>query len=153
MRWIAWTVVALSILSLVACGDDNGSSRDNPYIVDAEPDPEAHPVPREDPGPADVEIQVGMGEWYIESVVSEVQPGIVEFRVTNDGDRVHEFVIVQDGIELDEIEGILPGERRVLKFAFEPGTYELACLRVDRQAGGTLEDHYDLGMHTTFVVR
>ncbi|GAB4320347.1 MAG: hypothetical protein Kow0010_00090 [Dehalococcoidia bacterium] len=148
----AVTGFAVGRLTMDDTGPGTSSAQDNPYIV-AMPDPEAHPVPRDDPGPADTTVAIELGEWYLDADTAEVNAGVVEFRIANDGARVHEFVIVQDGVELDEVENILPGEVRIMKFAFEPGSYELVCLLRERKQDGTIEDHRELGMRTAFEVR
>ena len=148
----AVTGFAAGRLTAEDAGPPTSSAQGNPYLV-ADADPEAHPVPADDPGPADVTVSIELGEWYVNADTDEVDAGVVEFRIANVGRLVHEFVIARDGVELDEVENILPGEVRVLKFALEPGSYELVCLLRERKQDGTIEDHRDLGMRTAFEVR
>jgi uncharacterized cupredoxin-like copper-binding protein len=91
----------------------------------------------------------------------------VYFRVDNAGpEDAHEFVVIKtDSAQTscpwrrkvgtrstssaDRL--FAPGDRAAIAFDLEPGTYALIC-NVAEVEDGTLESHYQLGMHTDFVV-
>jgi hypothetical protein len=159
LRLGAVALVAVSGTVLAACGD-SGDTPDSASAA-AEPDPEAeaHPTvdpnatPTPDPGPATTTVKVELREWAVISGRESVPAGVIQFIADNTGKETHELVIVKDGEELAEIEGVAAGYVRAMRFKLEPGEYELACLIVETEPDGTKEDHYKLGMHATFEVK
>jgi uncharacterized cupredoxin-like copper-binding protein len=81
-----------------------------------------------------------------------VNAGVIRFIADNSGTETHELVVLKDGKELGEIEGLQKNRVESMSLRLEPGKYELACLIVEKENGKT-EDHYTLGMHTEFEVR
>lgn len=130
---LAGTAV-LAGVSLAGCGDDGSGS----VVTTAPPD--------------DV-VRVSLQEWAVLPAINTAGAGVIQFSVDNRGTEVHEFVLLRDGEELGEIEGINPGRLEDMRFQLKAGTYELACLIKETEANGEVEDHYALGMHTEFTVR
>ncbi|MGD9932820.1 MAG: cupredoxin domain-containing protein [Dehalococcoidia bacterium] len=98
-------------------------------------------------------VRVSLQEWSVLPGMETVGKGVIQFAVDNRGADVHEFVLLKDGEELGEIEGIGSGHLETIRFELKPGKYELACLIKETEANGEVEDHYELGMHTAFEVR
>jgi uncharacterized cupredoxin-like copper-binding protein len=104
----------------------------------------------------DRKVRVVLNEWQVKPDAKSVPSGQVTFNAVNKGHEVHELVVRQrsdDGAyeELDEVDDIGKGTSKKLQMKLEPGTYELACLIVEKEDGET-EDHYKLGMHETIEV-
>lgn len=87
-------------------------------------------------------VTVVLTDHRIEATPNWARRGdFVQLQIINRGREVHELEI--EGYDR-EVEDIRPGERRVLSFrATRSGEFGLVC---------HLEDHYELGMHTTFRV-
>jgi hypothetical protein len=154
---LAALVVAGGAVLAAACsgaGDDPTTP-----AAQADPEAEAHPTvdpnatPTPDPGPADTTVRVELHEWSVAPGKKEVPAGVIQFIADNTGKETHELVILKDGEELGEIEGLAAGHVQALRIRLEPGKYELACLIVETEPNGTKEDHYKLGMHTPFDVK
>lgn len=136
-----------------ACGDDE----DADVAAEADPDPEASSstesgTPTVDPGPPDTTVAVVLKEWSVAPSKPAVNAGVIRFIADNSGTETHELVVLKDGKELGEIEGLQKNHVESMSLRLEPGKYELACLIVEKENGKT-EDHYTLGMHTEFEVR
>lgn len=91
--------------------------------------------------------------------------GEITFTVTNSGDKVHEFVVFQTDLAIDqlptnesgseviedgpgltlidEIEDIQPGDTMTLTVTLDGGSYALIC---------NLKGHYRMGMRSAFTV-
>ena len=141
-RWLLVGLASLSLVALVACGDDGGGS-----------------------------VQVTLQEFAVAADPSTVEAGEVTFEATNEGpDDVHEFVVLQtdlgptelptdengavdetgEGIELiGEIEDIPVGETQSVTLDLEAGNYVLICNIWDEEEQ---EAHYLEGMRTSFTV-
>jgi plastocyanin len=104
-----------------------------------------------------------INEWSVLVDTASVPAGEVTFTIANTGTIDHEFLVVKtdlpDGaipIEgdrfpedlvsitvIDEIEEYAAGTTETLTVTLDAGKYQLVC---------NLPAHYQLGMHTTFVV-
>ena len=149
-------VMLLGGAALSACGD---SGDDEPAVeAAADPEAEAHPTPdpnatpTPDPGPATTTLRVELNEWSVHAGKNTVPAGVIQFIADNTGTETHELVVVKNGEELVEIEGLKAGYVQAMRFRLEPGEYELACLLVETEPSGEKEDHYQRGMHVKFVV-
>ena len=105
----------------------------------------------------DRKVRVVLNEWQVKPDAKSVPSGQVTFNAVNKGHEVHELVVRErsdDGAyeELDEVDDIGKGTSKKLQTKLEPGTYELACLIVEEEEDGEVEDHYKLGMHETIEV-
>ena len=105
----------------------------------------------------DRKVRVVLDEWQVKPDAKSVPSGQVTFNAVNKGHEVHELVVRQrsdDGAyeELDEVDDIGKGTSKKLQTKLGPGTYELACLIVEEEEDGEVEDHYKLGMHETIEV-
>ena len=141
-RWLLVSLASLSLVALVACGDDGGGT-----------------------------VQVTLQEFAVAADPSTVEAGEVTFEATNEGpDDVHEFVVLQtdlgptelptdengavdetgEGIELiGEIEDIPVGETQSVTLDLEAGNFVLICNIWDEEEQ---EAHYVEGMRTSFTV-
>lgn len=103
------------------------------------------------------EIEVALGEWYIAAPRAPLKAGRVTISTHNNGVLVHEIEILKiDGtyqeFEVAELEDLEPGSTNTLVVELPPGSYEIVCTIVEKTPGGTVLNHYDLGMHTTLTV-
>lgn len=157
LRLGAVALAALGGAILVACGDSDEPQPEAAAVAD--PEAEAHPTvdpnatPTPDPGPATSTLKVDLTEWSVSPSKNSVPAGVIQFIADNTGGDTHELVILRDGEELAEIEGLSSGHVQAMRIRLEPGEYELACLIVETEPDGTIEDHYKLGMYTNFEVR
>ena len=135
--------VALFAVSLVGCGDGEGDTS----FVD-----------------------VFLTEWEIEAELTSVPAGELRLTTTNGGSIGHDLVVIktdlppgelptrEDGsVDEDSVEvvgrvpTVVPGEFERATLSLSPGPYALVCNIVDAQ-GGEGRSHYQLGMHTAFIV-
>lgn len=144
---IALVVSAAAALGLSACDDDGGGG---------------------DGAEAGEQVTVVLSEFIIEPDRTAVPAGEVEFVVKNEGGDEHELEIVaaetaqalptdEDGAaqvsedqEVGEIEDVEPGATKRATFDLEPGSYVLICNIVEEEEDGTVESHFEEGMHTLF---
>ncbi len=142
---------AVLALSVVACGDDDD----------------------DDGGDGAATVDVLLSEFLVEPDPSTAPAGDVTFAVSNEGEEVHEFVIVKtdlaadalptqddgsfdeegEGVEVvDEIEDIAAGTDGEVTANLETGGYILLCNLVEEEESGETESHYEEGMHAAFAV-
>jgi len=138
-------VACLALLGIASCGDDDDNN--NGTVVD-----------------------VSLQEFTVTAPASAAA-GKVTFRVTNDGEDMHEFLVIKTNLPpaglptepngsyeedgpgtelLDEIELINPGETKSLTLTLDSAKYVLICNMVMIEDGEE-EVHYALGMHTAFT--
>jgi iron uptake system component EfeO len=134
----------------------------------AQSEPEATQEPS--PTPAS-KISVTLTEFEVAATPETGAAGKVTFALANEGDEVHEFVVIRSDLApgklptkadgsvdedkvngIDEVEDIEKGATAKLKVDLEAGSYALVCNRVDEEDDGTVEAHYKLGMRTGFTV-
>lgn len=150
--------VAGSVVLAAGCSDSDDGPEAPAAVAEPDPEAEAHPTvdpnatPTPDPGPPNATVKVVLHEWSVVPNERAVEAGVIQFIADNTGEETHELVILKDGEELAEIEGLAAGHVQALRIRLEPGTYELACLIVETKPDGTKEDHYKLGMHSPFEV-
>jgi uncharacterized cupredoxin-like copper-binding protein len=158
--------IALAILSLAACGDDDEpgqvTSLGTPPIS-ADPEASADPTPLVlAAGETAQRVAVALAEWTVVPELGEVDAGVVEFVVANEGNELHELVVIRsdsavDGLEIDngvvpesavdfrgEVEEFAGGEMASGSFRLEAGRYLLIC---------NIPAHYGNGMVAEFSVR
>lgn len=159
LRAVRLGTLAAAVLGgsiLVACGDSDEPEPEAAAVAD--PEAEAHPTvdpnatPTPDPGPAASSLKVDLTEWSVAPSKNSVPAGVIQFIADNTGGDTHELVILRNGEELTEVEGLRSGHVQAMRIRLDPGEYELACLIVETEPDGTKEDHYQLGMHTKFEV-
>jgi len=93
-------------------------------------------------GPADSTLDLTETEYAIKPARVEVEPGVVEFRVSNKGGITHALEVESEALE-EETEDIPAGTAAKLKVDLPAGTYELYC---------PIGDHEDRGMKAELVV-
>ena len=146
--------VILAVLA-VACGDDDDDDDGG------------------DGGGATT-VDVLLSEFIVEPDPASAGAGDITFAVTNEGEEVHEFVIVKtdlaadalptlddgsfdeegEGVEVvDEIEDIAAGANGEVTANLETGGYILLCNLVEEEDSGETESHYEEGMHAAFTVQ
>ena len=123
--------------------------------------------------PSPVTVNATVREFNITLDRASAPRGTVIFHVNNAGQDTHEFLVIRtdrapnalpteaDGSYqengagtqlLDEIEEIPPGATRDLTLDLTEGNHVIICNMVMTEDDGTVEVHYQLGMHTAFRV-
>jgi len=146
--WICAAIAGAALLA--SCGDGNN----NP------------------PPPNSTTVDVSLQEFSVTLDQSTASAGDVTFHVTNNGEDMHEFLVIKTDLPpgglptlengayaedgpgtdlLDEIEDIDPGDSKDLTLNLSAGHYVLICNMV-MQEYDELEVHYALGMRTAFTV-
>jgi plastocyanin len=126
-----------------------------------------------DPKAAGARVRVELGEWFVRPAEPGVQAGTVTFEAVNKGADAHELVVVRaddpdrlpvggdgtvdeaklpKGALVGEIEAFPAGQSCTGTFDLKPGTYAFFCNLLEQEAGKA-ENHYALGMRTSFQVR
>lgn len=103
------------------------------------------------------EVHVKLSEFKIEMDKTSIPAGPVKFIIDNAGNEKHEVVIepagandkaLEAGGKAAEAENIQPGASATLEWTIDQaGDYQLGC-----HINENNEDHYALGMVTTFTV-
>ena len=117
-------------------------------------------------------VNADLREFSIELDRSSAPAGKVTFLVQNDGEDVHELVVLKtdiapdklplngDGdadeeaqgiVVLGEVEDIAPGKSGELTLELDRGKYVIIC-NISMLEDGVVEHHYPLGMYTGFTV-
>jgi hypothetical protein len=123
--------------------------------------------------PSPVTVNVTQREFSLTLDRASAPRGTVIFHVTNAGEDTHEFLVIRtdrapndlptedDGSYLEngpgtqllqEIEEVPPGTSKDLTIDLTQGNHVLICNMVHTEDDGTIEVHYQLGMHTAFRV-
>jgi uncharacterized cupredoxin-like copper-binding protein len=105
-------------------------------------------------------VKVSLNEMKIVSTPNQVPAGKVTFTAKNTGTIEHEVVVVrrpqsgnlpvrgykasEHGLDVGEIEGIMPGKSKSMTLTLKPGRYILIC---------NIVGHYQLGMRTGLVAK
>ena len=132
---IVCALLAALALGLAGCGEDSdeGSSTGTGTQEEA-----AQP----DAAPSQT-VELTETEFKIRPAgVKLDEPGVVAFRVQNDGKVVHALEVESDDLE-EETEQIEPGGSATLTIDLPEGTYELYC---------PIGNHADQGMEGTLTV-
>jgi hypothetical protein len=167
IRWLALAAVLGTALALgLACGDDgdDGGGGDEPTAPEEQMEtPDAMDRDHDDAMGA---LRISMTEWAIAGEGGEPIPpvpaGKVIFEVRNDGETLHDFVVIDtdlaaadlpvSGTAVDEdaageVVGrtgeIAPGEIEVLTLELDARTYALIC---------NVPGHYELDMFAELTV-
>lgn len=158
-RWAVPMVVVAAAFGVGACGGDGGAG-----------DAAAACEPVGDG--KGTKVEVTLDEWKIEPKTTSVQAGKVTFDVRNDGEELHELVVVRAasakdlkvvdgkvdeealpaGAFIGEVEAFPAGQSCEGTFELAKGTYQLFCNIVE-QHEGQQESHVNEGMITAFEVR
>ena len=96
-------------------------------------------------GAADVNIK--LGEMYVEADKTEVEAGKVSFSITNEGSTTHGMAMavqpvkvdggmLDDAALLNKGKELAGGESETVSFDLEPGSYELVCFVPGHYAAG-----------------
>jgi hypothetical protein len=121
-------------------------------------------------GDGPTEVTATLGEWFIDLDPPTVPTGEVAFDVVNEGEDLHELVVLRtelaedalptnadgtvdeegEGVEaVDEIEDIAGGGGGDLTVDLTAGHYVLVCNLSEEEEA---ENHYAEGMHATLTV-
>jgi uncharacterized cupredoxin-like copper-binding protein len=133
-------------------------------------EPSAEPTSEPTVEPAS-KIGVELREFEVSADPDTGAAGRVTFTIANEGEEVHEFVVIRTDLDpaklpisddgsvdedkvdgIGEVEDLEPGKSEKLKVDLDPGPYALVCNRVEEEHG-EVEAHYKLGMRTGFTVR
>jgi uncharacterized cupredoxin-like copper-binding protein len=114
------------------------------------------------------DVHVTLSEWSVTLDKESVTEGPIDFDLANDGEREHEFVIIQTdipagdlptnedgsvdedaaGVDVEqEVEDLEDGEETSRTYSLDPGHYALICNIVE-DIDGEETSHYDQGMFT-----
>lgn len=103
------------------------------------------------------EVHVKMSEFKLEMDKTSIPAGPVKFVFENAGQVTHEAVLEPAGANDEpfeangkesEVEDVMPGQTATLEWTIDqPGEYQLGC-----HINNNGEDHFALGMVTTFTV-
>ncbi len=118
-------------------------------------------------------IDVALSEWLVTADPGSAGDGEIEFRGNNRGVETHELVVVraenaaalptdddgavdetqfEEGVLIGEIEDIEASSSKTVKLDLQPGSYVLFCNITEEESDGTIESHFQKGMHTDFEV-
>ncbi len=103
-------------------------------------------------------VEVDLTEWAIQPTAAEVKAGRLQFVAHNRSTTlVHELELLAVGSDgqlrpVGEIEDIAPTASKSFTKDVPVGSYLLACLIAEGEAGSPV-DHYKAGMHTPLTVR
>jgi uncharacterized cupredoxin-like copper-binding protein len=151
-------MVAIMGLTVAGCGSKSKSTASSPSTSTVATSQSTPTTPAPSTKPS-ANIAASLAEYTIKPTPTVGKAGPVTFRVTNDGQRVHEFVVIKTpkpagslakGPEADEsgnvgeVADLPPGGSKTLKVRLAAGHYALIC---------NLPGHYASGQHTDFTVR
>jgi uncharacterized cupredoxin-like copper-binding protein len=145
-RTMTWALVAAATMlgGLAACSDDGGNS-----------------------------VNVALSEFEVNPDPIEMDAGEIEFVGDNIGGETHEMVVVKaanaadlptdadgavvedelaEGAVIGEIEDIEAQSSKKVKLNLKSGDYVLFCNVTEKKADGTVESHFEEGMHAEFTV-
>jgi uncharacterized cupredoxin-like copper-binding protein len=160
MKLNRWFPVAVAFVGLTVAGC-GGKSKSTASSTPA-PTPTTQKTTQTTPAPParpSARIAASLAEYTVKPSPTVGKAGQVTFNVTNNGQRVHEFVVIKTpkpagsllkGSEADEagkvgeVADLAPGASKTLKVRLTPGHYALIC---------NLPGHYVAGQHTDFTVR
>ena len=149
------------VLALASCGGDDGSgeSAEPEAAEEAEGGEGGAEVPASE---ADTTVGATLGEFFIKLDTDAVDAGNIQFKVTNDGQLEHEFVVIATDIpagdlpladgDVDEggagevpgeIESVQPGATEEITLSLKASKYALIC---------NLPGHYKAGQYIEFAV-
>ena len=158
----AMTAALATVVLLAACGSDNSSA--------SAATPTTAKVGQEAPVPSGPTVNVSLSEksataYQLAADQSTVKAGHVTFKVTDNGKKDHETVLLKldgstafDKLAIDPSTNrvsedtnvgetgdpdMTPGETRSFSVDLTPGTYVLVC---------NIEKHYGLGMRSLLTV-
>jgi len=122
-------------------------------------------------------VEVDIREWNLTLSKEKVRAGNVGFSVKNKGGETHELAVIKlnngmmatgrlpvnghgsiDEDRMDfgkivgEIEDIKSGDKKKELFKLEPGRYAVICNMLEKEADGSMEAHYSMGMHALLIV-
>jgi uncharacterized cupredoxin-like copper-binding protein len=165
-------LLAVPLLTLAACGDDDGSvSSSGSSSASASASGAGVEPGVVEPKPSDaVQVDVVLREWEVAPKQTSVKAGKVYFLVENAGpEDPHEFMVIktdlapgalpfeddkvpEDKVDMvDEIEPFSPKSKASIVMTLAKGKYVLIC-NITEEEDGEIESHYREGMRTAFTV-
>jgi len=151
VRVVVCGIACAAWFQVVGCGDDNNHNNVMTQTT----------------------VNVTLTEFVVSTSQGSAPAGRITFHVTNIGEDMHEFLVIKTDLApddlpteangsyeedgpgtdlLDEIEVVNPGNSADLQIDLQQGKYVLICNMVHMEDNGDVEVHYQLGMHTGFVV-
>lgn len=156
-RWV-FLIPAAALLVGTACSGSSASTASSP-TAGATTSPSAA---------AGTDVAVTLAQWSVQPATTTISAGTVNFDVTNQGTKEHEFVVFQTdtlaadipivsfegekdrinedagGTNLGETGDLDPGSSKTLSLGLQPGHYVFFC---------NLPKHYALGMRIDVTVQ
>jgi uncharacterized cupredoxin-like copper-binding protein len=149
---------ALLLLGATACGGGDGGDDGNGTKGSGNDGP----------------VQITLQEWAVLAEPARATAGEVTFDISNEGEEIHEFVILKTDLGLldlptaedgsvdeeggeievvDEVEDIPSGDTAELTVDLEAGDYVILCNIVEEEGHDDHEAHFEMGMRTSFTVQ
>ena len=123
-------------------------------------------------------LNITVKEWKVLLDKAEVSAGDLVVTVNNQGEEIHELVIIrlidsktlieelpvnkhgaideekmEFGTIVGEIEDLEPHKVSTSRFKLQPGRYAIVCNMLEQEPDGSMESHYSMGMHALLNVR
>ena len=138
-------ILLVGALGLAACGGDDDDGR----------------------------VEVTLSEWIVEPAPADADAGEIEFVGDNVGAETHELVViradsaaalpidddgavVEDDLEsgalIGELEDVATKTSKSVMLDLAAGSYVLLCNITEEEDDGTIESHFEKGMHAEFTV-
>ena len=143
-RLAVLTVTGVAALSLVAagCGDDE----EEPTVATTTPTTTTGATGGTGPTGAaggGESVDISETDFALDPDEVTAKAGTVTFKVTNDGDTVHNLEVEGNGVEEELPQDLSPGDSGALTVDLEPGDYTMYC---------PVGDHREQGMEGTVTV-
>jgi len=166
LRTLRRAIVATSAVVFAGCGAQDGSEPSGEISLPA--------ASIQSSDSAVSPLLVRLDEFKVTPSRASVKAGAIKFLIVNQGEEIHEFVVVKtdlsadelptnadgsfdeegEGVEvIDEIEEVEPHHLATLRVSLEAGHYVILCNRVEVEEDGEVESHFMMGMHFDLEVK
>ena len=143
-------LLALGLL-VAACGVTTPTNPPAPATATPEPaaatataPPAADSTPTPGGGASATEVEVTLGEWFIEPKQIDIAGGTVSFKITNTGNSPHDFVILNGGQEVAKSKVLNKNQTDTLTVDLPAGSFTTVC---------DIAGHKEAGMQGTLVTK
>ena len=147
-RLVSWAAVLLALgLLAAACGVTTPTNPPAPATATTEAAataPADNATPTTGGGASASEIEVTLGEWFIEPKAIDIAGGTASFKVTNTGNAPHDFVILNGAQEVVKSKVLNKGQTDTLSVDLPAGSFITIC---------DIAGHKEAGMQGTLVTK